>query len=198
METDSTDGRSARSQRTREAVVRALLDLIADGDVRPTARRVADRAGISLRSVYVHFEDLEDLFLAAAHEQTLLVAGLSRHVPDDGPLEDRVAAYVEQRCAILEAVAPIRRAADLQEPFSPTMSRLLDYARSAARSELARVFRTELSRLAGAEQRRRLAAVDAMASSAAWRLLRSANGLPVEEATKAVADALIALLTTAP
>ena len=60
------------------------------------------------------------------------------------------------------------------------------------------MFRTELSRLAGAEQRRRLAAVDAMASSTAWRLLRSANGLPVEEATKAVADALIALLTTAP
>lgn len=176
-------------------MVRALLDLIADGDVRPTARRVADRAGISLRSVYVHFEDLEDLFLAAAHEQTLLVAGLARHVPEDGALEDRVAAYVEQRCAILEAVAPIRRAADLQEPFSPTMSRLLDYARNAARSELARVFGIELSRLGDVERRRRLAAMDAMASSATWRLLRTANGLTAEEATAAVSDALTALAT---
>jgi len=59
------DGRTARSARTRDAVVRALLGLISEGDVRPTAGRIAERAGISLRSVYVHFDDLDDLFLAA-------------------------------------------------------------------------------------------------------------------------------------
>jgi len=193
-DTGVTDGRSARSARTRQAVVRALLDLIAAGELRPTARRVADKAGISLRSVYVHFEDLEDLFLAAAHEQMLLVASLARSVPADGPFEDRVVAYADQRCAILEAAAPVRRAADLQEPFSPTLSHLLDFARRAAREELSRVFEPELSVLEAHVRRRRLAALDATASSSAWRVLRVANGLGVDESRQAVCEAITALL----
>src|ERR1044072_5768679 len=63
----ATDGRSARAARTRDAVVEALLSLLDEGNLRPTARQVAERAGVSLRSVYVHFDDLEDLFTAAAH-----------------------------------------------------------------------------------------------------------------------------------
>ena len=192
--TGITDGRYARSARTRQAVVRALLDLIAEGDLRPTARRVAERAGISLRSVYVHFDDLEDLFLAAAHEQTLLVAGLSRAVPSDGPFEVRVAAYAEQRCAVLEAVAPIRRAADLQEPFSPTLARRRAAARRAARDEIDSVFDRELSLYDGRTRRTRLAAIDVLASSAGWSLLRRTNGLSAADARRAVEDAIRALL----
>lgn len=194
--TGITDGRSARSARTRQAVVRALLDLIAEGDLRPTARRVAERAGISLRSVYVHFDDLEDLFLAAAHEQTLLVADLARAVRPDGPFDERVDAYTEQRCAVLEAVAPIRRAADLQEPFSPTLARLLDFARRASRDEIDSVFDRELSRFDDDVRRSRLATIDTVTSSAAWGVLRRANGLTAAEARRAVADAIRALLST--
>ena len=52
------DGRLARSARTRHAVVDALLDLLGEGDLRPTAARIAERAGVSLRIVFHHFEDL--------------------------------------------------------------------------------------------------------------------------------------------
>src|SRR3954447_22420453 len=64
--TQTVDGRSARAQRTRDSVVDAVLDLVATGQTRPTAREIADAAGISVRSVYVHFDDLDDLFRAAA------------------------------------------------------------------------------------------------------------------------------------
>src|SRR3989304_5263636 len=60
------DGRSARAARTRDAVVEALLTLIEEGDLRPTAQRVAEHARVSLRSVFQHFRDLESLFAAAA------------------------------------------------------------------------------------------------------------------------------------
>lgn len=175
-------------------MVRALLDLIAAGDLRPTARRIAERAGISLRSVYVHFDDLEDLFLAAAHEQTLLVADLAHRVPPTGPLSERVAAYVKQRCAVLEAVAPVQRAAGLQEPFSPTLSRLLDFARRMAREDLSRVFEPELAPLDPLLRRRRLATLDAIASSSTWRALRVASCLDEDEAALAVAEAITAQL----
>src|SRR3954470_18279608 len=56
--TETVDGRTARATRTREAVVSAVLDLVNEGNPKPTAREIADRAGVSLRSVYVHFDDL--------------------------------------------------------------------------------------------------------------------------------------------
>ena len=58
------DGRTARSQRTRSAIVAACIELVEEGDLRPTAPRVAERAGVSVRSVFQHFDDLEGLFAA--------------------------------------------------------------------------------------------------------------------------------------
>jgi TetR/AcrR family transcriptional regulator, regulator of autoinduction and epiphytic fitness len=65
----SADGRLARGERARGAIVDALLALIDRGDLRPSAARVAERAGVSLRSVFQHFSDVESLFAAAASRQ---------------------------------------------------------------------------------------------------------------------------------
>ncbi len=63
------DGRSVRAERTRTAIVDALLSLLDEGDVKPTAERVASRAKVSERSVFQHFSDREALFEAAAQRQ---------------------------------------------------------------------------------------------------------------------------------
>ena len=55
------DGRRARGQRTRLKVIEALLELVSEGVVRPTAQEIAARAGVALRTVYHHFEDVEAL-----------------------------------------------------------------------------------------------------------------------------------------
>ena len=60
------DGRTARSERTRNAIVDAHLRLIHEGDLRPTAERIAKQAGVSLRALWSHFSDLEALFAARA------------------------------------------------------------------------------------------------------------------------------------
>ncbi len=101
--TSLTDGRSARAARTRDAVVEALLSLLDDGNYRPTARQVAERAGVSLRSVYVHFDDLEDLFTAAAHNHFERVRDLVQAIPGDGPLESRLDAFVRQEIELVFA-----------------------------------------------------------------------------------------------
>src|SRR4051794_7539538 len=77
----ASDGRTARSQRTRDSVVEALLDLLNAGNPRPTAREIAEQAGVSLRSVYVHFDDLEDLFLAATGRHLERILPLLEKVP---------------------------------------------------------------------------------------------------------------------
>ena len=66
---DEMDGRIARGARARAAIVDALLALIEAGELRPSAARIAERAGVSLRSVFQHFKDVESLFAAMADRQ---------------------------------------------------------------------------------------------------------------------------------
>ena len=188
------DGRAARSARTREAVVRALLGLISEGDLRPTAGRIAERAGISLRSVYVHFDDLDDLFLAASREQRTRVAALIRTLPATGEFEPRLERFVEQRARVLEAIAAVAKATSLQEPFSPALAAASKSARQLGRAELERVFATELAVLGPPLRDHALDACDALTNSDAWDALRIRRGLSVDDAAATTATALRLLL----
>ena len=55
------DGRRERGNRNRSAVVSALLELYALGEFAPSAARIADIAGVSERSVFRYFGDMDDL-----------------------------------------------------------------------------------------------------------------------------------------
>jgi TetR/AcrR family transcriptional regulator of autoinduction and epiphytic fitness len=189
-----TDGRNARSRRTRHAVVDALLALLREGNPRPTAREIAARAEVSLRSVYVHFDDLDDLFLTAARRHFVLVSGLFVEVPSTGPLRVRAETWMRMNSRIFEEFGPVHRAAVLQAPFSPTLARMLVAARAGTRAEIERIFGTELDPLAPDERSRKLAIVDTLASADAWARLRSEPALEVAAARKAVAEAIIATL----
>jgi len=191
----ATDGRSARSQRTREAVVDALLALIREGDPRPTARQIAERANISLRSVYVHFDDLEDLFFAAAQRQMAIVATMIVPLSPELPLAERVETMCTLRGRIFEEVGPVWRAAHLQAPFSPTLSNLLTRVRTNSRDGLAELFATELDAFPPATRRARLAALDAATSGETWNLLRTVHDLAFADARDVMVDTTMLLLT---
>jgi len=192
--TSLTDGRSARAARTRDAVVEALLSLLDDGNFRPTARQVAERAGVSLRSVYVHFDDLEDLFSAAAHRHFERVRDLIERIPEEAPLETRVDLFTRQRARIHEASAQVRRAAVLQEPFSPALAEVLGLARTLSRAEIELVFGAELARRERAERERLVVELDLLSSSAVWETLRIHYDQSADEAREIVADTLRACL----
>src|SRR3954452_3943719 len=117
-ESVSGDGRAARSVRTRRAIVDALRALHHEGDLRPTAPRVAERAGVSVRTVWQHFEDLETLLVAAGQRDLEIARSFVTAIDVGLPCADRVRLLVEQRARMFEAMAPPWRAARLQEPFS--------------------------------------------------------------------------------
>ena len=62
---ETTDGRTARRDRNRELVLDAALELFREGHLEPTALQVAERSGLSPRSVFRYFEDTEALLRAA-------------------------------------------------------------------------------------------------------------------------------------
>ncbi len=175
-------------------MVESLLALLDEGIVRPTAREVAERAGVSLRSVYVHFDDIEDLFTAAAHRFFERHRDLYRPLPADGPLEDRLAAFVEQRARMHDAARAIRRAAVLQEPFSPALADVLALGRKLARSEVKQVFSLEIKARDGDARRRLVTELDVVAGGTTWESLRGDQGLSPAEAREVLTSMLRALL----
>lgn len=188
------DGRLARSERSRRAVVGALLDLFEEDQLRPTAAQIAERAGVSLRSVFQHFESLETLFAAAADLQMERLAPLLVPIPTGGSFAGRLAMLATRRSRVLEAITRVRRASLRVEPFSDEVRTRLEKARGRGRAEVERVFARELAELSPAERRDVAAALGAAASWSTWEHLRRHQGLSIERARKVMTRTLAALL----
>jgi AcrR family transcriptional regulator len=188
------DGRAARSRRTREAVIDALHALIAEGDPKPNATRIAERAGVSSRTIFAHFATLEDLYRATAERATEMVIALLTPIEPTDPLDERIDSLCAQRARVNEEIGPLRRASALQEPFSPALAEARRFGRQASRAQLERVLAAELAALEPATRRGRVAALDALISGESWDLLRTTHDLAPDEARGAVGAAVRALL----
>jgi TetR/AcrR family transcriptional regulator of autoinduction and epiphytic fitness len=117
----NSDGRVLRGQRNRESVVDALLGLVSDGDLNPTAKAIAERAGISRRSVFQHFADVESIYEAAGRRVGAALRPSLGPLDTSLPLSARLEALIDLRRVVLATVDPIARAARVREPFSPQL-----------------------------------------------------------------------------
>jgi AcrR family transcriptional regulator len=185
------DGRHLRSERTRTAIVDALLALLEEGDVHPPTERIADRAGVSQRSVFHHFRDVEDLLATAADRQVARILPTLRPIGPEGPLADRIAAYSAQICGLYARIAPVRRAALLAERTSPIIADRLLQSRQMHRASIARVFGGDV----GADHDL-LAALVAATSFPMWEELVAHQGLSLAAAERIVRRSLTTLLMT--
>jgi len=189
------DGRLARSARTRRAVVDALLDLLGEGDLRPTAARIAQRAGVSLRLVFHHFDDLEEIYGELADRQAERVKPLTAPIDVSIPLARRIERFSAQRGRLLEMLSPVRRAAVLMETFRAALARRLKHARALTRAATIAAFAPELSKLDADEKRATIAALDVATCWFAWEQMRRHQGLSETEARGVMATMIRALLT---
>jgi AcrR family transcriptional regulator len=171
----TVDGRVTRGERNREAIVDALLACYESGSLRPSVPEVADRAGVSVRSVHNHFADVEALRAEVAQRQW------ERHATLLGPAAG-IEELVEQRAAFFEAVTPVRRAALLSIHESPTIARNL--------ARLDRVLRRQLERSFPGLDPSTLDAVELVTSWDAWNRLRTAQGCTVTRARRLVVDVI--------
>ena len=175
------------------AVVDALLSLNEQGNLRPTAREIAAEARVSLRSIYVHFDDVEALFIAAAIRHGEHLQSLSRPLVTEGTLEARTDALLAHRRTIYEAGAGVRRAALLQEPFSPALQRALEVGRASGRAEVDQVFATEIS-AAGEHGHGLRQALALVTGATTWDVLRRYQGMSAAEAEAQMRTMVFALL----
>ena len=188
------DGRIARSIRTTDHIIEALLDLLEhDGDLRPTVHQVADRAGVSRRAVYLHFDSIEALFATAVARRATELCSTWQAPPPDTPLDERIEWFTHHWSTLAEALRPLRQAAAVYEPFSPQVQETFDRARQWARSAVELVFLPELSARTAHERVPLTTALHHVTSWSGWDELQR-PGDESSEASTAVRLLLHALL----
>jgi AcrR family transcriptional regulator len=191
---ETTDGRQARSQRTRAAVAEAMLDCLEDGILRPSAKQVAERAEVSTRAVFRHFDNMEALLEQVSQLQIERVVSELPPVVTEGTLEQRIDGLVLHSARRNEIIAPVRRAALLSEPFSKLIRERHAWLRANVRRQVRQAFAEELNALPEPERRDRTAALRALLSFSYWDELRRHEKLSTGAANRVLRDAARALL----
>ncbi len=199
METPRRDGRHARSERSRDAVLAAVIELFEQGVPKPTARQIAAQAGVALRTVYRHFDDLDALFAEAVDVYRRRLEPFLHPIDPSLPLASRVEAVAAQRRAVWESASPIHRAGRLVRHEQPFVAASMEQSRRRARTQVEQIFADELAG-AGADQRHGdlIEQLEAATSWTTWDMLRTEQGLDPETAERLVGRMLEAAFSSAP
>ena len=162
--TQVVDGRSARRERNRDAVIDAFIEMIMSGQSEPSVDEIADKAGVSYRSVYRYFEDRSDMMAAAAHRtmQNIrpLLADASGPYNADDPLDHRIDSIVDARAEVYVQIADVLRTALLRSNSAPYVANELYEARECLREQINVRFANELDAFSERERELRLSSLD--------------------------------------
>ncbi|MEZ4374341.1 MAG: TetR/AcrR family transcriptional regulator [Polyangiaceae bacterium] len=169
------DGRVKRRMQTRARIIEALRGLIAGGSAKPTADQIAKQAGVSLRSIYQHFSDLDDLFAELAKQSLEPIPGGSSVA--EGDLQARVAAVVEQRDRYYDEIQDSAKLALSLEASSDEVARAVRAVRKELRHQVTTSFGNELASFGEEEREDRLEACIVALSFSTYELLRTHHGL---------------------
>ncbi|QYE34625.1 TetR/AcrR family transcriptional regulator [Polymorphobacter sp. PAMC 29334] len=176
----ATDGRHRRSERSRDSIVTAMLDLVAAGAISPSAEEVAARAGVGLRSVFRHFRDMESLFQAmqmrlAQIYQVWLIPFSA--VGWRGQLDE----LIDRRLSTYEQLLPYMRAADVHRHRSASIYEEHGRIRTVMRARLAMVVDN-----AFVDDADGFEALDLLVSPETWQRLRLVQALSPENARRII------------
>ena len=144
----TTDGRAARRERNRTAVLDAVIQLFEEGDDDPAVEAISERSGVSTRSVYRYFHHRDELIRAALWhlasrvqpETTLTDIGV-------GTFEERRDRFVRHRLEMHLRLGPLTRSARRTSSLQELIAEGFDAARRILGAQFREHFAEELSAL---------------------------------------------------
>jgi AcrR family transcriptional regulator len=184
-----TDGRLLRSQRTKRAIVDALLDLIREGHMKPSSAEIADRAGVTQRTLFNQFGDMDSLLRAIAARHAARVTPMIPNITS-GTLTERSHEFCTQLAGLLEEVMQIRWAIITNSTSNERLGRGTEVLTQVLRHQMQETFGNELRQLDEADRSATLDLLEIEADPITWRLRRFQQRKTVEEAADALERAI--------
>jgi AcrR family transcriptional regulator len=180
-----TDGRRERSRSSRSKIIAAMLDLVGNGDVAPSAARVAEVAGVGLRSVFRHFDDMDELYREMGDVIEARVMPIILQAPSGVTWKEKLFDIADRRAQVFETILPYRISANLKRFQSPYLMqdyrRMLRLESETVEAYLPPAVKDDVVAARG---------LNVILSFQTWRLLRHDQDLPVDDA-KAVVRRLL-------
>ncbi|MDB5674659.1 MAG: TetR/AcrR family transcriptional regulator [Sphingomonas bacterium] len=173
------DGRRLRSKTSRDKMVAAMIELVREGAIMPSADQVATRAEVGLRTVFRQYKDMETLYAA-------MLGGLSKYYEGWAqPLtasdwQGQLVELTERRVTTYERLLPFKRAGDAHRHMSTSIEAENIRMLALMRARLRTLVPAGVSDMVGFET------LDLIVSFAAWQRLRSEQNLSVEQARDVV------------
>jgi AcrR family transcriptional regulator len=185
-EATTADGRNLRRERNRATIVAALLHLYDEGHIDVSASEIADHAGLSERSLFRYFDDVDDLYGAACDAQfdrISLFASINNL--GRGSLASKVEQFVDQRIRLFKKVGNIGRVARVHSHRVPLIQKQLSKGRKILHDQMMRHFGDELTSMERSERLAAIAGIDVLCSYESYELMRHDQELS-DVATKSV------------
>jgi TetR/AcrR family transcriptional regulator, regulator of autoinduction and epiphytic fitness len=172
-----------------------MRTLHGEGDLRPGASLIAERAGVGKRTVWQQFADMEALLVEASRRDLEILMTMLTPIDVGLPLDDRITRFVSRNARIYERMAPGWRAARLHEPFSAELRRSKQRNSALGKAEIEAVFAPELRPLVGQRRIQLISALVGVGFWPFWESLRTDADASPEQAQDIVAKLLTASLT---
>ena len=188
--TTPVDGRRARGQANRSKLVAAMIELVREGSIAPTAEQVATRAQVALRTVFRHFDDMESLYREIDTEVMQLIIPLINTPFKSAGWRERLNESIARRAQLFETILPFRIATEALRHQSAFLQEKQQHIMQMQHATLLKILPKE-----ALDDAPTLAALHLLLSINAWQQLRLDQGLDqatAEQAMRTAAKALTA------
>ena len=113
------DGRKDRSKQSQQRIVNAMLELVAAGNMEPSADQIAVAARVGRRSVFRHFEDMDTLYREMTDRLEATMGSVILRKFEAPDWRGKVLELVDRRAGAFEALMPFMRAGQVHRHRSP-------------------------------------------------------------------------------
>ncbi len=183
------DGRRLRSDRSRQVIVEAMLQLINEGNLVPTAQQIADHAKVGIRSVFRHFEDMESIFATADQIWREGFIGKSSSVDPSLSMAQRLEWAVKELQRLYEDNSNIMKSTATRRWRSAFLKQNYAKYQRTMRNDIERAL-PEIAQLPAARQE----AIFGIMSFEYWDRLRDHQALSADDSAELLIDLLKSLV----
>lgn len=196
---ETEDGRRARRERGRRAVIDAAFALIIDGAAPFAVEDVAARAGVSVSSVYRNFDSLVDLQrLALAQFDARYMHLLTATPPPGADFAARVEFFVRHRISLYEQAGPLMKMARIRALDHETMVDAVVEHRRALAEQTRECFGPEIAHRTTADAASLVSVIDSLTSPESFDLMTGTHARTSRQVARSWRLGLHALIAASP